>query len=154
MELNQNGGWSRNSISRKIGSTKEDSLSRVVLSEVWDVTFNMLDLGPSLAVTKVKARGVCQAMRKVETKKSGKMKTQGGGEPQSGGAECAGGSHLARRGIFPGTHCLDQLHLAWELGRFREEIRFVWQYKFYTRFIDFQEMDKNQKQTKKLANIF
>lgn len=116
-----------------------------VLSEVWDMTFNMLDLGPSFAVTKVKIREVCQAMKKVETKKSRKTKMQGGGESQNWGAECAGDSHLARRGIFPGTHCLDQLHLAWELGRFREEIRFVWQYKFYTHSIDFQEMDKSKK---------
>lgn len=118
------------------------------------MTFNMLDLEPSLVkdVTKVKAREVCQAVKKVETKKSRKMKMQEGGESQSCGAECAGGSHLARRGIFPGTHCLEQLHLASELGRFREEISFVWQYKFYTHSIDFQEMDKIKKQIKKQAN--
>lgn len=33
-------------------SMKEDSLSRVVSLEVWGVTFNMLDLGPSIAETK------------------------------------------------------------------------------------------------------
>lgn len=40
------------------------------------MTFNMLDLEPSLVkdVTKVKAREVCQAVKKVETKKSRKMK--------------------------------------------------------------------------------
>lgn len=55
MELNQNGGWNRNSISGKIGSPKEDNLSRVVWLEVWDVAFNMLDHGPPLAASKVKA---------------------------------------------------------------------------------------------------
>lgn len=42
--------------------------------EFWDAAFNMFDLGSSLAATKVKAKEVCQAIRKVEIEKSRKMK--------------------------------------------------------------------------------